>query len=179
MSTITDRAAITRKGGSWLIEETAPADIFTPERLSDEHRLMARTALDFITQEVMPRDDALEAKDWKVARDLIKRCGDLGLMGTDVPEEFGGLDLDKAAAVVVAEGISRNASFGTAFGAHDQPEHPAAALLRHRGAETEVSARARQRRDRRRLRAQRIGLGLGCARREDARDAAGRTAASC
>jgi alkylation response protein AidB-like acyl-CoA dehydrogenase len=117
MSTITESTAIARKGGSWLIEDTPASDIFTPERLSDEHRLIARTALDFITQEVMPRADALEAKDWKVARDLIKRCGDLGLMGTDVPEEFGGVDLDKAAAVVVAEGISRNASFGTAFGA--------------------------------------------------------------
>jgi alkylation response protein AidB-like acyl-CoA dehydrogenase len=120
MTTIADRTAATtttRKGGSWLIEDTTPGEIFTPERLSEEHRLIARTAHDFITQEVIPRNDALEAKDWKVARDLIKRCGDLGLMGTDVPEEFGGVDLDKAAAVVVAEGISRNASFGTAFGA--------------------------------------------------------------
>jgi alkylation response protein AidB-like acyl-CoA dehydrogenase len=117
MSTLTDPTTITRKGGSWLIEDTPASGIFTPERLSDEHRLMARTALDFITQEVTPRADALDAKDWKVARELIKRCGDLGLMGTDVPEEFGGVDLDKAAAVVVAEGIARNASFGTAFGA--------------------------------------------------------------
>jgi alkylation response protein AidB-like acyl-CoA dehydrogenase len=117
MSTLTDPTTITRKGGSWLIEDTNAADIFTPERLSEEHRLIARTALDFITQEVMTRADALDAKDWKVARDLIKRCGDLGLMGTDVPEDYGGVDLDKAAAVVVAEGISRNASFGTAFGA--------------------------------------------------------------
>jgi alkylation response protein AidB-like acyl-CoA dehydrogenase len=118
VSTIADRTSTTtRKGGSWLIDDTAPGGIFTPERLSDEHRLIARTALDFIAQEVTPRADALDAKDWKVARDLIKRCGDLGLMGTDVPEEFGGVDLDKAAAVVVAEGISHNASFGTAFGA--------------------------------------------------------------
>lgn len=114
MSTITDSAI--RKGGSWLIEDAA-SQVFTPERLSDEHRLIARTARDFVTQEVMPRNDALEAKDWKIARDLIKRCGDLGLMGTDVPEEFGGVDLDKAAALVVAEGIAGNASFGTAFGA--------------------------------------------------------------
>src|SRR5262245_41564478 len=118
MSTIADRASTTtRKGGSWLIEDASPAEVFTPERLSDEHRLIARTAADFVAQEVTPRNDALEAKDWKVARDLIKRCGDLGLMGTDVPEEFGGVDLDKAAAVVVSEGIAHNASFGTAFGA--------------------------------------------------------------
>jgi alkylation response protein AidB-like acyl-CoA dehydrogenase len=118
MSTFADRTSTaTRKGGSWLIDDAAPGEIFTPERLSDEHRLIARTALDFITHEVMPREHELDAKNWDVARDLIKRCGDLGLMGTDVPEEFGGVDLDKAAAVVVAEGVSRNASFGTAFGA--------------------------------------------------------------
>ena len=117
MTTITDSTAVVRKGGSWLIDDTPVSDVFTPERLSDEHRLIARTALDFITQEVMPRTEQLESKDWNLARDLIKRCGDLGLMGTDVSEEFGGVDLDKAAAVVVAEGISRAASFGTAFGA--------------------------------------------------------------
>ena len=129
MSTLTDPTTITRKGGSWLIEDTPAADIFTPERLSDEHRMMARTALDFITQEVNPRADALDAKDWKVARDLIKRCGDLGLMGTDVPEEFGGVDFDKAAAVVVAEGIARNASFQPFISARPVPSMRCAAYV--------------------------------------------------
>jgi alkylation response protein AidB-like acyl-CoA dehydrogenase len=118
MTTTAATPAITvRKGGIWLIEETSPADVFTPGRLSDEHKLMARTAHDFVTQEVQPATEALEAKDWAIARRLVRRCGDLGLMGTDVPETYGGVDLDKVSSVVVAEAIARAASFGTTFGA--------------------------------------------------------------
>jgi alkylation response protein AidB-like acyl-CoA dehydrogenase len=109
--------ATARKGGSWLLEESTAGDVFTPERLSDEHRMMARTALDFVTSEVLPRLGELESKDWALSRDLVRRCGELGLMATDVPEAYGGLDLDKASSIVVAEAIARSASFGTTFGA--------------------------------------------------------------
>jgi alkylation response protein AidB-like acyl-CoA dehydrogenase len=110
-------ATAIRKGGSWLLEEAEPSAIFTPERLTEEHRLIARTALEFTVNDVDPQLDALEAKDWTVARTLLARCGELGLLATDVPESYGGLALDKISAIVVAEGIARNASFGTAFGA--------------------------------------------------------------
>jgi alkylation response protein AidB-like acyl-CoA dehydrogenase len=113
----TTAAPALRKGGAWLLEETTPAEVFTPERFTDEHRLIARTAVDFTTHEVLPRLDELEAKDWDLARALVRRCGELGLMATDVPETYGGLDLDKASAILVAEGIARAASFGTTFGA--------------------------------------------------------------
>jgi alkylation response protein AidB-like acyl-CoA dehydrogenase len=90
--------AATRKGGSWLIEDVTAADVLTPERLSDEHRLIAATAAEFVEKEVAPARDALEAKDWKRARLLVRRAGELGLLGTDVPEAFGGLALDTRSA---------------------------------------------------------------------------------
>ncbi|MBI1876104.1 MAG: acyl-CoA dehydrogenase family protein [Acidobacteria bacterium] len=105
-----------RKGGAWLVDSTDPAEVFTPEKLSEEHRLIARTAAEFVAQEVLPQLDRLEQKDWALARDLLRRCGELGLLGADVPEAYGGVGLDKAASVVVNEMISRSASFGATFG---------------------------------------------------------------
>ena len=75
-----------RKGGAWLLESAPATDVFTPERMSDEHRLIAGTAAKFSRQEVVPAIDRLEQKDWALARALIKRCGDLGLLGLNVPE---------------------------------------------------------------------------------------------
>jgi alkylation response protein AidB-like acyl-CoA dehydrogenase len=110
MTTVTSHA-----GGSWLLEETTD-EIFTPERLTDEHRLMARTADEFMEKEVLPHIERLEAKDWDLLRTLIRRCGEIGLLGGSAPEAHGGLDLDKASAVVVVERIARYASFATTFG---------------------------------------------------------------
>jgi alkylation response protein AidB-like acyl-CoA dehydrogenase len=104
------------RGGSWLLEETAAAGIFTPEKLSDEHRLMAQTTDEFVDAELLPALDRLEAKDWDLARTLLRRAGDLGLLGIPVAEEYGGLDLDKASSLVVVERIARSASFATTFG---------------------------------------------------------------
>ena len=103
------------KGGIWLLEEP-PSRIFTPEQLSDEHRMVAQTTDEFVSAEVLPNLERLENKDWDVARRLIRRCGELGLLGVDAPEEFGGLALDKTSSVVVAEHISRSASFAVTFG---------------------------------------------------------------
>jgi len=121
MSTITSTGTNTRtrKGGAWILDDAsdATAEIFTPERLTDEHRMIARTAADFITNEVLPQLDRLEAKDWALNRQLVRRCGELGLLGTDAPETYGGVELDKVSSVIVAENIARCASFGTTFGA--------------------------------------------------------------
>lgn len=108
---------VARRGADWLLEPTTPQDVFTPERLSDEHHLIAQTAAEFLEKEVLPAISRLETKDWALARALVKRAGDLGLLGTDVPEAFGGIDLDKAAAIVVGEAIGGDASFATTFGA--------------------------------------------------------------
>ena len=105
-----------RKGASWLFEDSEPAAIFTPEKLTDEHRLIARTTQEFVSKEVLPNVERLEAKDWALARQLLHRCADLGLLGISVPEAYGGLDLDKATSLVVVERIARSASFATAFG---------------------------------------------------------------
>jgi alkylation response protein AidB-like acyl-CoA dehydrogenase len=105
-----------RKGGAWLLEDTSGEEVFTPEKLSDEHRLMAQTTDQFVDTEVLANLDRLENKDWQLARDLIRRCGELGLLGVDVPEEYGGLDLDKASSTIVAEHIARSASFAVTFG---------------------------------------------------------------
>jgi len=103
-------------GGKWLFEDVAPGDVFTPERLSDEHRLMAQTTTAFVDAEVLPALERLEQKDWTLARTLVRRCGDLGLLSIAVPEEYGGLELDKASSLVVAECMGRAASFSTTFG---------------------------------------------------------------
>jgi alkylation response protein AidB-like acyl-CoA dehydrogenase len=106
-----------RLGADWLVRDTAAADAFTPERLSDEHRLIAQTATEFITNEVAPALLELEQKNWPLARTLVLRAGALGLIGVDVPEDVGGVALDKAAAVVVGEAVGAAASFATTFGA--------------------------------------------------------------
>jgi alkylation response protein AidB-like acyl-CoA dehydrogenase len=105
------------KGGAWLLEPGDPASVLTPERLSDEHRLIGQTAQQFVNKEVVPSIDRLEQKDWALARQLLHRSGELGLLGVDAPEEFGGVGLDKAAALVVSRNLSGSASFSAAFGA--------------------------------------------------------------
>jgi alkylation response protein AidB-like acyl-CoA dehydrogenase len=101
----------------WLVEEGTTDVIFTREQLNEEQRLIGQTAEEFIDKEVVPKLDQLEAKDWDLARTLVGRAADLGLLATDVPEEFGGLDLDKVSSVVVGEAVGRCASFATTFGA--------------------------------------------------------------
>lgn len=105
------------KGGAWLIEETDPAAVMTPEKTTEEHRLIGRTAAEFVSAEVLPVIERLEQKDWALNRELVLKCGALGLLGVNVPEMYGGVDLDKVSALVVSEAISRCASFGATFGA--------------------------------------------------------------
>src|SRR6266700_2492859 len=105
------------KGGAFLIEERTPAEIFTPEDFTEEHRMIAETTRQFIDNEVGPRIDELEKHDWKLARDLIKKAADLGLIGANIPEEYGGLGLDQTSGALVGENIGRSASFATTLGA--------------------------------------------------------------
>jgi butyryl-CoA dehydrogenase len=106
------------KGGSFLTEERAPGDVFTPEDLSEEHRQIAKTAVDFTQNEVMPAAAEIEAKNFAVTKALLRKAGELGLMGVDVPEVYGGLEMDKITSAIIAESISKLASFSVAFSAH-------------------------------------------------------------
>src|SRR5262245_25270597 len=110
-------AEVTHKGGAWLIEDTPPDAVFFPERMTDEHMLIRRTSEELIATEVAPALDRLEQKDWALAKALVKRCGELGFLATDVPEEYGGVALDKISSVIVGEAVGRTASFATTFGA--------------------------------------------------------------
>ena len=110
-------AIVPRLGADWLIRETGAGEVMTPERLTEEHRLILQTANEFITKEVAPALADLESKNWKKARELVLRAGELGLIGVDVPEELGGVALDKVAAIVVGEAVGQAASFATTFGA--------------------------------------------------------------
>ena len=105
-------------GGSFLIEERRPEDIFTPEDFTDEHRQIAKTTAEFTANEVVPVAAEIENKNFAVTRGLLRKAGDLGLMAVDVPEAYGGLELDKVSSAVVAESMSQLASFSVAFSAH-------------------------------------------------------------
>ncbi len=117
MSTMSTGTITILKGGEWLIKDTEADAVFTPERLTPEHRLIGQTATAFVDNEVLPVLDRLEQKEWTLSRALLKRCGELGLLGADVAEAYGGLALDKIASMVVSEKLARSASFGSAFGA--------------------------------------------------------------
>ena len=116
-TTAAPAAPSTLRGGEWLLQPSTGDSIFTPEKRSDEHRLIARTAQEFVQNEILPVLDKLEEKDWDLARRLVKRSGDLGLLGVDVPEAYGGVGLDKVASLVVSEKMAISASFGATFGA--------------------------------------------------------------
>ncbi len=106
-----------QRGAEWLLRSTAPDAVFTPEQLTEEHRLIGQTAAAFVDQEVLPQLDRLEQKDWDVARQLVRRSGELGLLGVDAAETYGGVGLDKVTSLIVSEKMARSASFGATFGA--------------------------------------------------------------
>ena len=105
------------KGGAFLIEERMPEEIFTPEDFTEEHRMIAETTRQFIDNEVVPRIDELEKHDWKLSRELVGKAAELGLIGANIPEEYGGLGLDQTSGALIGENIGRSASFATTLGA--------------------------------------------------------------
>jgi len=105
------------KGGSFLIESRGPEEVFTPEDITEEHRLIAQTAQEFIDQEIVPRLNEIEEKKPGVLRELLKKAAELGFCGTDVPQRYGGLDLDKISSILVAEKMARDGAWATTVGA--------------------------------------------------------------
>src|ERR1700735_2551887 len=119
MATITPPLPTTTRtpGGAFLISEATTAQCFFPEDFTEEHRQIAQTAADFATNEVLPASDAIEAKDFAVTRRLIREASDLGLTSVDIPEEYGGLEMDKVTSAIIADNIAKQGSFSVAFSA--------------------------------------------------------------
>jgi len=106
------------RGGSFIFEDHRPEDIFTPEDLSDELRMIGQTAAEFTAKEVMPLEAEIEAKSYTAHRSLLAKAGELGLLSIDIPEQYGGAGLDLLASLVASENLSGQASFSGSLGAH-------------------------------------------------------------
>ena len=106
------------KGGSFLLESAAPADIFTPADLSDDQKLIGQTAEEFVMKEVLPLAKDLENKKPGLMAELVRKAAELGLMSGGTPEEYGGAGLDKIATTVLTEKISIYGGFAVTHGAH-------------------------------------------------------------
>ena len=105
-------------GGSFLLESRTPDEIFTPEDLNEEQRQIAATAERFAREEISPRVAAIEAKEPGAMQALMRKAAELGFTAVDIPEEYGGLGMDKVSSTLITDHISVLASFSTAFGAH-------------------------------------------------------------
>src|SRR5437870_1579026 len=115
---MTKELATVKKGGSFLIEETVAPDIFTPEDLTEEQTMIRDMTEQFVEDEVLPQVEKIEHQQWDVTVALLRRCGELGLLGIEVPEKYGGENLDKVSAMIVAEKLARVASFAVSYGGH-------------------------------------------------------------
>ena len=118
MATDTQTPVIAAIGGSFLIETRTPDEIFTYEDLSEEQRMIADTARDFMENEVVPRLDEILAHKFEVSHELMEKAGELGLLGVEIPEEYGGLGLDKVSGSLVSEASAREGSFAVTFMGH-------------------------------------------------------------
>ncbi|ANB56280.1 hypothetical protein GFC29_2278 [Anoxybacillus sp. B7M1] len=106
------------KGGSFLIEEVDCGRVFTPEDFTDEHKMIAKTTEEFVINEVLPQLEHLENHEFDRSVKLLKKAGEIGLLSADVPEEYGGLSLDKISSALIAEKMARAGGFSISHGAH-------------------------------------------------------------
>jgi len=118
MATITAIPKTKISGGSFLLEERRPDEVFTPEDFTEQHQLIGQTAEEFAVNEILPNVEKIEHKDFSVTRDLLKKAGELGLSSVEIPEAYGGLEMDKVTAAVIADHIAKYAGFATTWGGH-------------------------------------------------------------
>ena len=111
-------ATLRTPGGAFLIMDPTPESCFFPEDFTDEHRQIAETTIAFAAKEVLPAVPEIEVKNFTVIKGLLKKAADLGLTAVDIPEEYGGLELDKVTSAIISEHNSTNGSFGVALSAH-------------------------------------------------------------
>ncbi|HKD92445.1 MAG TPA: acyl-CoA dehydrogenase family protein, partial [Terriglobales bacterium] len=105
-------------GGSFLIEDRTLEEVFTPEDFTDQHQLIAQTTEDFARNEIVPNIDRIEHKDFELTRQLIQKASELGLTSVDIPEQYGGMELDKVSSAIIAERVAKSGSFSVSWGAH-------------------------------------------------------------
>ncbi|HYG97854.1 MAG TPA: acyl-CoA dehydrogenase family protein [Terriglobales bacterium] len=105
-------------GGAFLLEEREVNEVFTPEDLTDEHKQIAQTTEEFANNEIVPNIDKIEHKDWPLTRELIRKASELGLTSVDIPEQYGGMELDKVTSCVIADRIAKSGSFSVSIAAH-------------------------------------------------------------
>src|SRR6516165_4297974 len=105
-------------GGSFLLDTRQPDEVFTPEDFSEQHRLIAQTTEEFAENEIVPNIEKMEHKDFSISRGLLKKAGELGLSSAEIPEAYGGLEMDKVTAAVIADHIAKYAGFATTWGGH-------------------------------------------------------------
>jgi butyryl-CoA dehydrogenase len=118
MATITALPTTKIAGGSFLLETRQPSEVFTPEDFTEQHRLIGQTAEEFAVKEILPNAEKIEHKDFSITRDLLKKAGELGLSSVEIPEAYGGLEMDKVTAAVIADHIAKYAGFATTWGGH-------------------------------------------------------------
>jgi len=118
MATVASTSHIHVAGGSFLIEERTPEQIFTPEDFTEQHLLIAQTAEEFANKEITPNIEKLEGKDLPLLRSLVRKAGELGLSGADVPEQYGGMQMDKVTSALIADRLAKYAGFSATWGAH-------------------------------------------------------------
>ena len=105
-------------GGSFLLESRRPEEVFTPEDFTEQHQLIGQTTEEFAVNEILPNAEKIEHKDFSISRELLKKAGELGLSAVEIPEAYGGLEMDKVTAAVIADHIAKYAGFATTWGAH-------------------------------------------------------------
>ena len=106
------------RGSEYLIKEVTKEQVYVPEQFDDEQKAMADMTHQFVHEEVMPDIEGIEKQDFSLVTKHLTKCGELGLLATDTPEEYGGLDLDKVTSMIIAEKIAMAGSFSVAFTAH-------------------------------------------------------------
>jgi butyryl-CoA dehydrogenase len=118
MATTTALPKTRISGGSFLLETRRPDEVFTPEDFTEQHQLIGQTAEEFAVNEILPNVEKIEHKDFSITRDLLKKAGELGLSSVEIPEAYGGLEMDKVTAAVIADHIAKYAGFATTWGGH-------------------------------------------------------------
>ena len=105
-------------GGSFLLETRRTDEVFTPEDFNEQHQLIGQTAEEFALNEIVPNIEKMEHKDFSVTRGLLKKAGELGLTFVDIPEAYGGLEMDKVTSAIIGDRIAKYAGFATTWGGH-------------------------------------------------------------